>query len=191
MGNDNNNIQSNQVLLLGLEYSGKTSFLQRLAILHSGEIESVNYNPTIGINFATFSVKSSKVDFWDIGGDPLSRSYWPTFYKNLKIGLVLYFVNISDESTFEASTKELLKLINEEELKNTRFYLVFNSFLAKNVTPDESSLEGEKEKVTAFIRKIRAYPINLFDNRVEWEILSVTRSKIADTMLNKIFKLEG
>lgn len=190
MGNDNN-IQSNQVLLLGLEYSGKTTFLQRLTILHSGEIESVNYIPTIGINFASFSVKNTKVDFWDIGGDPLSRTYWPTFYKSLNIGLVLYFVNISDESTFETSIKELLKLINEEELKNTRFYLVFNSFLANNVSPDDSNLEEEKEKVNTFISKIRAYPINLFDNRVEWEILSVIRSKISDAMINKIFKLEG
>ena len=187
MGNDNNT-KTNQVLLLGLEYSGKTSFLQRLTILHSGEIESVNYDPTIGMNFASFSVKNTKVDFWDIGGDPLSRSYWPTFYKNLKIGLVLYFVNISDESTFEASRKELLKLINEEKLKNTRFYLVFNCFLAKNVTLDDSTLEIEKEKVNTFINKIRAYPINLFDDRVDWEILSVIRSKISDTMLSKIFK---
>ena len=102
--------------------------------------------------------------------------------------MVLYFVNISDESTFEASRKELLKLINEEELKNTRFYLVFNCFLAKNVTLDDSTLEIEKEKVNTFINKIRAYPINLFDDRVDWEILSVIRSKISDTMLSKIFK---
>ena len=67
-------------------------------------------------------------------------------------------------------------------------HLVFNCFLAKNVTLDDSTLEIEKEKVHTFINKIRAYPINLFDDRVDWEILSVIRSKISDTMLSKIFK---
>ena len=123
---------SKQVLLLGLPNSGKTTFLQRLTDSQANESDQINYDPTLGVNYTSLTINSLNFDFWDLGGDKVSATLWSTYYRIIHVGIVLFFVDISDISSFNESLTILLKILNEEELKQARVFLIFNYFSEKN-----------------------------------------------------------
>ena len=91
---------SKQVLLLGLPNSGKTTFLQRLTDSQANESDQINYDPTLGVNYTSLTINSLNFDFWDLGGDKVSATLWSTYYRIIHVGIVLFFVDISDINSF-------------------------------------------------------------------------------------------
>lgn len=172
MGSFNSKIESQQVILLGLKGSGKTLFLKRIIEIKKNEIDLGNIESTNGYNFVSINYLDKVIDIWDLGGDTLNRSYWATVYRNISFNIVIYFINLDDPESFTLSLKELLILINQEELKQSKFYIIFN------IKSNEMSNKMEYNEVAeSLINDLRECPLHDFENRVSWEILDVTKIK--------------
>ena len=140
MGSMNGSVKANEVLLLGQEHTGKSTFLQRIVETSNESKEEIQIDQTTGINFVTFHINNNNFDIWDLGGDVVSQRFWRTFYQLIKIDIIVYFIDITKEETYEKALHDLLKILNEEALKQSRIFLVFNCFLTKNVMLDEVKL---------------------------------------------------
>ena len=65
----NGSVKANEVLLLGQEHKGKSTFLQRIVETSNESKEEIQIDQTTGINFVTFHINNNNFDIWDLGGD--------------------------------------------------------------------------------------------------------------------------
>lgn len=179
MGTMGSKIESQQVLLVGLEKSGKTLFLKKLLELRKADSEDNSLESTNGYNFVNFTYLNCFFDVWDLGGDPISRSYWPTFYRNLKFTILLFFIDIFDKNSHNSALKELLILANEEELKHAKIFIVFNIVLdeTQKLLMNESSYKEIVETAESLMSIFKDCPVHDYDTRIQWEILDVSKMK--------------
>lgn len=125
-----------QVLILGQEGAGKTT----LAI---GE-NLKELEPTQGYNRFEKCLHDSetgkKVSIWDVNGNEILKPLWSAYYKNIYFSGVIYVINSSSES-YEQSIKDIHFLVNEEELRDTAFLILFNMKSAKKEEVGRKSSE--------------------------------------------------
>ena len=186
MGASNSSSGANQVLLLGLEKTGKTTFLKQITETYTKEHKDVQLESTTGINFVSLEIHNTSYDFWDIGGDPISISFWPTLYRTIKVDRVLFFIDLSDQSTYSSSIRQLLKVINEEELKHASFFLIFN-VTNDNEKPERNEINKKKKEL--YEEKLKTLPLMNYESRVNSEILDVAQTKYTDQFLKQCFKV--
>lgn len=91
-----------QVLLLGLDGSGKATMLYRLKYN-----ESVMTVPTVGFNVETLDTDRSSLGLtvWDVGGQKKMRPHWRHYYADTA-GL-LFVVDSCDQKRMDEARKEL------------------------------------------------------------------------------------
>jgi len=100
-----------RVLILGLDNAGKTTILYKL---HSPN-RVIRTIPTIGFNVETVVFKNLNFSVWDLGGQTNIRPYWRCYYANTHA--VIFVVDSSDVDRIGTARKELMALLEEEELK--------------------------------------------------------------------------
>jgi len=100
-----------RVLILGLDNAGKTTILYKL---HSPN-RVIRTIPTIGFNVETVVYKNLNFSVWDLGGQTNIRPYWRCYYANTNA--VIFVVDSSDVDRIGTARKELMALLEEEELK--------------------------------------------------------------------------
>jgi GTPase SAR1 family protein len=109
-----------QVLIVGLDSAGKTTFL------YADKWD--NFEPTYGFNYEEIRLRGIvQVAVWDLPGKSTLRCLWPTVYKNIKFKAVVFVVDADKPDRFYEARKELHVLVNEEELRDASFLIVFNS----------------------------------------------------------------
>ena len=111
----NGSVKASEVLLLGQEHTGKSTFLQRIVETSNESKEEIQIDQTTGINFVTFHINNTTLTYGTLA---------VTLY-------IVYFIDITKEETYEKALHDLLKILNEEALKQSRIFLVFNCFLTK------------------------------------------------------------
>ena len=99
-----------RVLVLGLDYAGKTTFVQRLKL---GTL--VETKPTVGFNLETVKYKNVSFQVWDMGGQTSLRPTWRCFYDDTDA--IIWVLDSVDKERFGISRQELYSLFQEEELK--------------------------------------------------------------------------
>ena len=120
MGSCNSASTLPQILILGLEGSGKTTFL------YADKWD--NFEPTYGFNYEEIRLRGIvKVAVWDLGGRPSLRCLWPTVYKNIHFAAIVFVIDADKPDRFPEARKELQILVNEEELRESAFLIVFNT----------------------------------------------------------------
>lgn len=70
-----------RILIIGLEKSGKTTFLEQIKTLLIPKYKPIPLSsipPTIGVNLSKATTQGLDVTFWDIGGS--MRSIWDQYY---------------------------------------------------------------------------------------------------------------
>jgi GTPase SAR1 family protein len=189
MGGIGSKFDSQQILLVGLEKSGKSLFLKRLLELKK-EPEKANLESTNGYNYVNFQYNNIALDIWDLGGDFISRSYWPTFYRNIQFTIVIFIININDESTHMTALKELLILINQEEVKQAKFFIIFNTIMDDNLkmAVNEAEKKEYREKAEELMLILRECPIHDYDARVYWDIIDIMRMKDGENKTTELLK---
>jgi GTPase SAR1 family protein len=194
MGNENSK-SNQQILLVGNEKAGKTLFLKKLMDMKKSDTENVVIDPTTAFNYINLSFNNISYDIWELGGDTISRLYWPTFYRNLKFDAVIFIINLSDKSSYTTAMKELLILVNQEELKDANLYVIFNIILNEDDKKKnwENELKDKSEIANNLMSDLRACSVHSFDTRIFWFIFDITKMKEGETktteMLNKILNL--
>jgi GTPase SAR1 family protein len=109
-----------QVLILGLDGAGKTTFL------YADKWD--NFEPTMGFNYEEIHLRGIvKVGLWDLGGKATLKCLWPTVYKNIHFSAVVFVIDADKPDRFYEARRELQILVNEEELREAAFLIVFNT----------------------------------------------------------------
>merc|ERR1711988_1744230 len=98
-----------RVLMLGLDNSGKTTALKKLA---GEDIEHIT--PTQGFNIKSVQRDGFKLNVWDIGGQKHIRPYWKNYYQNTDA--IVYMIDSADKRRTDEAAEELETLLEEELL---------------------------------------------------------------------------
>jgi len=109
-----------RVLILGLDNAGKTTILYKL---YSPD-RVVRTMPTIGFNVESVVYKNLNFSVWDLGGQTNIRPYWRCYYANTNA--VIYVVDSTDKERLALSRKELMAMLEEEELKDVHLLVFAN-----------------------------------------------------------------
>merc|ERR1711935_1298217 len=100
-----------RILMVGLDAAGKTTILDKLKL---GEI--VTTIPTIGFNVETVEYKNISFTVWDVGGQDKIRPLWRHYFQNTQ-GLI-FVVDSNDRERINEARDELMKMLNEDELRD-------------------------------------------------------------------------
>lgn len=99
------NIENYKIVILGDQYVGKTSILNKFKYENTDE----KYTPTIGIDFLTKNVyledKTIRLIMWDTAGSERFKSLIPSYIKNANAVILTY--DITAKSTFTSLDKWL------------------------------------------------------------------------------------
>jgi ADP-ribosylation factor-like protein 8 len=99
-----------ELTLVGLQYSGKTTFVNVIA---SGQF-SEDMIPTVGFNMRKITKGNVTIKVWDIGGQPRFRSMWERYCRG--VNAIVYMVDAADPDKIEASRNELHNLLDKPQL---------------------------------------------------------------------------
>jgi ADP-ribosylation factor-like protein 1 len=109
-----------QILVLGLDGAGKTTFV------YGDKWEE--FEPTMGFNYEELTLRGiMKVGIWDVSGKATLRSVWPAFYKNIIFSAIVFVIDVEKEDRFDEARRELHILVNEEELRDSVFAIMYNT----------------------------------------------------------------
>lgn len=137
-------------LMIGLDASGRTTFLYKLKL---GEV--VTTIPTIGFNVETIDYKLHLFTLWDVGGCDKIRPLWRHYFANTQF--CLFFIDSNDKQRISESREELHRMLNEDELRNCLFIVLAN----KQDLPNAMSPQEVSEKLGLFEIR-RTIPIQVF-----------------------------
>ncbi|XP_061683085.1 ADP-ribosylation factor-like protein 14 [Syngnathoides biaculeatus] len=110
-----------QVLMLGLDESGKSTLLYKLKYN-----ESVVTVPTVGFNVETLETDRSSpgLTVWDVGGQKKMRPHWKHHYVDTA-GLV-FVVDSADPGRLEEARKELHRVLKYDSLRGVPLVVLAN-----------------------------------------------------------------
>lgn len=105
--------------MLGLDNAGKTTILYKLKLN-----EVVTTTPTIGFNVETVDYKNISFNVWDVGGQDRIRHLWKFYFDSVH-GLI-FVIDSNDKERIETARKELVKILQEPELKSAVLLIFAN-----------------------------------------------------------------
>merc|ERR1712176_756316 len=117
-----------RILMVGLDAAGKTTILYKLKL---GEI--VTTIPTIGFNVETVEYKNISFTVWDVGGQDKIRPLWRHYYQGTQ-GLI-FVVDSNDRDRVEDAREELMKMLNEDEMRDALLLVFANKQDLPNAMP--------------------------------------------------------
>eukprot|EP00039_Didymoeca_costata_P018955 m.335686 g.335686 ORF g.335686 m.335686 type:complete len:191 (-) comp17650_c0_seq1:1035-1607(-) len=120
-----------ELTLVGLENSGKTTFVNVIA---SGQF-SEDMIPTIGFNMRKVTKGNVSIKLWDIGGQVRFRSMWERYCSGCNA--IVFMVDAADMAKMEQSKQELHKLLSKEALNSIPVLVLGN----KNDLPNAMGVE--------------------------------------------------
>ena len=112
--------QEVRVLILGLDFAGKTTILYRLSLNQA--VQQVA--PTVAFNLETVEVGNLKLNIWDLGGQTQLRPFWRLYYKGTSG--VVFVIDSSDRERIDLCADQLSGLLNEEELRGVPIVIMAN-----------------------------------------------------------------
>eukprot|EP01038_Epipyxis_sp_PR26KG_P015829 gene15829-21443_t len=108
-----------EVVLVGLENSGKTTLLH---VLSDGT--PVETTPTIGLNVRMVKKGGVSMKCWDLGGQEKYRSEWGRFTRGCNV--IIFVVDANAMHLLPDAKKELHRLLEDKELARTALLVVAN-----------------------------------------------------------------
>ncbi|XP_037679071.1 ADP-ribosylation factor-like protein 10 isoform X1 [Choloepus didactylus] len=101
-------LEQREVLVLGLDGSGKSTFLRVL----SGKPPLEGHVPTWGFNSVRLPTKNFEVDLLEISGSQNLRFYWKEFVN--EVDVLVFVVDSSDHLRLPRARRELHKLLAKD-----------------------------------------------------------------------------
>eukprot|EP00756_Hemistasia_phaeocysticola_P047084 Hpha_TRINITY_DN20982_c0_g1::TRINITY_DN20982_c0_g1_i1::g.139691::m.139691/K07942/ARL1; ADP-ribosylation factor-like protein 1 len=111
--------QECRVLVLGLDYAGKTTLLYRLKL--GRPVETA---PTVGFNLETLRYRNVTFQVWDLGGQTSLRPLWRAYFQDTDA--LVWVLDAVDSRRLPLSRTELFSLLDEEELKGVPLLVLAN-----------------------------------------------------------------
>lgn len=108
-----------EVVLVGLENSGKTTLLQ---VLSDGS--PVETAPTIGLNVRMVKRGGVQMKCWDLGGQSQYRQEWGRYTRGCNV--IIFVVDANAMHLLPDAKAELHRLLEDKELATTALLVVAN-----------------------------------------------------------------
>ncbi|KAL4656936.1 ADP-ribosylation factor-like protein 11 [Arapaima gigas] len=116
-----------QVLLMGLDYAGKSTLLYKLK-----SDEAVQTQPTVGFNVVTLQVnKNIGFTIWDVGGQGNMRPNWKYYLEGSDA--LMFVVDSSDRERMSEAKKALKAMLGDKNLKGVPLMVLANKQDLPNV----------------------------------------------------------
>ncbi|XP_044109048.1 LOW QUALITY PROTEIN: ADP-ribosylation factor-like protein 8B [Neovison vison] len=124
-----------ELTLVGLQYSGKTTFVNVIA---SGQF-SEDMIPTVGFNMRKVTKGNVTIKIWDIGGQPRFRSMWERYCRG--VNAIVYMIDAADREKIEASRNELHNLLDKPQLQGIPVLVLGNKRDLPNALDEKQLIE--------------------------------------------------
>ncbi|CAF96893.1 unnamed protein product [Tetraodon nigroviridis] len=124
-----------ELTLVGLQYSGKTTFVNVIASGHFSE----DMIPTVGFNMRKVTKGNVTIKIWDIGGQPRFRSMWERYCRG--VNAIVYMVDAADKEKIEASRNELHNLLDKPQLQGIPVLVLGNKRDLPNALDEKQLIE--------------------------------------------------
>mmetsp|Transcript_25557 Transcript_25557/g.33424 ORF Transcript_25557/g.33424 Transcript_25557/m.33424 type:complete len:194 (-) Transcript_25557:57-638(-) len=114
------------ILILGLDYAGKTTILEQLKGIFGRKpgISPEKIPPTIGLNIGRLEINNCKITIWDLGGQVRMRSIWEKYYKDTH-GMI-FVIDSADVARFEEAKLAFDTLLHHPNLDEIPIMLMAN-----------------------------------------------------------------
>ncbi|OQR92288.1 ADP-ribosylation factor-related protein [Achlya hypogyna] len=114
------------ILIIGLDYAGKTTLLEQLKSRFGKKpgIPLDKIPPTVGLNIAKVDIKRTNVIFWDLGGQERLRAIWSKYYSESH-GIV-FVLDAADEDRFAEAKVALDTMLANAELEGIPILILSN-----------------------------------------------------------------
>jgi ADP-ribosylation factor-like protein 8 len=125
-----------EVVLVGLENSGKTTLLQ--VISQGSPLETA---PTIGLNVKMVKRGGVNMKCWDLGGQSQYRAEWGRYTRGCDA--IVYVVDASEgaKSLLPEAKRELYRLLEDKELSSTPLLIVANKIDLTPLVPQNELIK--------------------------------------------------
>jgi len=115
------------VLILGLDNAGKTTYLEQAKTQFNKKNKGMNLSKittTVGLNIGKIDFGSTRLNFWDLGGQDDLQTLWDKYYAESHA--VIYVVDSSDPERLEESREAFEKMINFDSLNGVPLLVLAN-----------------------------------------------------------------
>mmetsp|Transcript_56617 Transcript_56617/g.132862 ORF Transcript_56617/g.132862 Transcript_56617/m.132862 type:complete len:194 (-) Transcript_56617:98-679(-) len=136
--------QTVNLLVVGLDNSGKTTLLKRIS-----DEDVTNVEPTHGFNAKSLVLPGgSQLAVWDMAGSLASRPYWRHFFASSTA--LVFVVDATDRGRLFENQSVLHDTVAEEQLRGVPILVMANKQdLASALNEDELRAELQLEKLRA------------------------------------------
>ncbi|KAJ0065610.1 hypothetical protein NL108_013744 [Boleophthalmus pectinirostris] len=109
-----------QVLIVGLDSSGKTTLLSHLL---TGQ--PMVTSPTIGFNVGTLDLdKKNSLTLWDVGGQASLRRNWKQYLDDVQA--LVFVVDSTDKDRLPEAAKALRRILSEDKVDGLPLMVLAN-----------------------------------------------------------------
>lgn len=118
------------VLVLGLDSSGKTTFLENIRLTYgkrprlTQKIDLTRLAPTVGLNVKTIERDGIVINFWDLGGQKELQLLWDKYY--LDAHAVVWVIDSCDKERLIESSESFDKVSCNKHLQGLPFLFLLN-----------------------------------------------------------------
>lgn len=115
------------VLILGLDNAGKTTYLEQTKIKFTKNYQGMNLNKittTVGLNIGKIDIGHVRLSFWDLGGQEELQSLWDKYFAESHA--VIYIVDSSDTERIDESKDAFEKMISNAQLQGVPLLVLAN-----------------------------------------------------------------
>lgn len=142
------------VLVLGLDNAGKTTFLERVKHQCNPQYKMTPAErvlPTLGQNVASVTPSPGVVlKFWDVGGQDTLRDMWPEYYASAHA--VVFVIDSNDLARMDECRKVLMAVVGDDAVEGAQFLVLAN----KSDLPHALDLVEIKESVNPLLEHLNA-----------------------------------
>ncbi|XP_072294813.1 ADP-ribosylation factor-like protein 11 [Eucyclogobius newberryi] len=144
-----NSSRTPQVLIVGLDSSGKTTLLSYL--LTGCPMET---SPTIGFNVGTLDLdKKNSLTLWDIGGQKSIRKKWKFYLEDVQA--LVFVVDSTDKERLPEAAKYLKYILSEDKAEGLPLMVLAN----KKDKPNSMNIREISNQLNLAVLKDRLWEI--------------------------------
>lgn len=158
------------ILILGLDNSGKTTFLEHARCNFNKNYKHIDLNriaSTVGLNVGKIDTNGVILNFWDLGGQKELQLLWDKYF--LEAHAIIWVIDSSDRDRLNESIEAFNTIIKNELLDNLPLLFVINKQdIQTAMKPNEiisafqESLDvmGDRRFLSIPISALKGYGIN-------------------------------
>jgi small GTP-binding protein len=146
-----------EIAIVGLQNSGKSTFVQAIGMDNYDEEKMEDTIPTIGFNNRQLKKGKVNLNLWDLGGQPRYRESWEKFCRTADV--IIYVVDAADVGNLDITKVQLHQLLSWPSLKEIPLLLLGNKNDLKGALTEEQLIDNlDLKQIKA--RKVACYSIS-------------------------------